>query len=52
MTKDTHNEKLEAEQNHLRVLVDRLVREGHSEKEIARAVDRAASPDLRNRKAA
>ncbi len=47
MKTTTHNEKTEAEQAHLHALVERLVRDGYSEKEIARAVDRAATPLLR-----
>ena len=44
MTTYTQEDRLEAEQHHLRLLVERLVREGYSEQEITRAVDRAASP--------
>ena len=50
--KTTEKQHLETEQDHLRPLVERLVREGRSEQEIVRAVERAASPQLRARKAA
>lgn len=41
--------ELEAEQNHLRVLVERMQQKGHTEKEITRAVDSESSPRLRRR---
>jgi response regulator NasT len=41
--------ELEAEENHLRVLVERMLQKGHTEKEITRAVEREASPQLRKR---
>jgi response regulator NasT len=40
----------EAEQNHLRVLVERMLQSGHTEKEVTRAVDRESSPRLRKRR--
>ena len=40
----------EAEQNHLRVLVERMLQKGHTEKEVTRAVEREASPRLRKRR--
>jgi two-component system, response regulator PdtaR len=42
--------ELEAEENHLRVLVERMVRQGYSEKQVTRAVNNEASPRLRNRR--
>jgi response regulator NasT len=40
----------EAEQNHLRVLVERMLQSGHTEREVTRAVDRESSPRLRKRR--
>jgi CheY-like chemotaxis protein len=41
--------ELEAEQNHLRVLVERMQQQGYTEKQITRAVENEASPRLRGR---
>jgi DNA-binding NarL/FixJ family response regulator len=42
--------ELEAEENHLRVLVERMLQKGHTEKEVTRAVERESSPRLRKRR--
>jgi response regulator NasT len=41
--------ELEAEQNHLRLLVEQLQRQGYNEKQITRAVENESSPRLRGR---
>ena len=46
----TDHAELEAEENHLRVLVEQLQRRGHTEKQITRAVDNESSPRLRRRR--
>jgi hypothetical protein len=43
----TNENRGPAQTHHLHALVERLVREGRSEREIARAVDRAAEPSRR-----
>ena len=43
----TTEKKREAKEIHLHLLVERLVREGRSDEEIARAVAQAATPRLR-----
>jgi CheY-like chemotaxis protein len=42
--------ELEAEHNHLRVLVEQMQRRGYSEKAITRAVENESSPRLRERR--
>jgi response regulator NasT len=41
--------ELEAEQNHLRMLVERMLHQGYTEKQVTRAVEQESSPRLRRR---